>query len=69
MPKSVSKAKDSRGVWVTKVVPTKFRIGTRKHGKSAHMMSTEDLMQVVLDDNKSKWHASAIQVINLRTNV
>jgi hypothetical protein len=66
MPKSVKKVKDGN-IWRREVVATKFRIGTRKSGKSAHLMSNEDLEAVLADKNKSKWHNSARAVLALRT--
>ncbi len=48
------------------VIRSKFRIGSRKGGKSALFMSTEDLQKVLADNKKSKFHPNARHVLNLR---
>jgi len=62
MPKSVRKVKkDNR--WIRVIVPTKFRIGTRKGGTSAQLMSKDQLQEVLLDPSKSKYHSKARTVL------
>jgi len=46
-------------------VPSKFRIGTRKAGKSAHLMSTQALLDVLAGPHK-KNAKNAKQVLELR---
>ena len=62
MPKSVRKVKKD-GYWTKVIVPTKFRIGTRKAGTSANLMSTEKLEQVLTDNSLSKYHDNARVVL------
>lgn len=62
MPKSVRKVKKD-GVWKTIVVPTKFRIGTRKNGTSANLMSNDALMQVLANKDQGKYWKCAKAVL------
>ena len=47
-------------------VKRKLRIGTRKSGTAANMMSTEALKEVLNTDSKSKWHKNARTVLSQR---
>ena len=60
MPKR-KEVKKVDGVVYRKKVAHKFRIGTRKSGKSAHKMSNEELMAVT-----GKHKHKAIKVLALR---
>ena len=66
MPKSVRKVKKD-GYWTRVVVPTKFRIGTRKGGKSANLMSDEALIQVLANKDQAKYWNSARAVLGNRS--
>ncbi len=50
-------------------VQRKLRIGTRKGGVSAFLMKTKDLVAVLADKSKAKYHANAITVLKNRTNL
>lgn len=63
MPKSVRKVKNRDGYWERIKVATKHRIGTRKNGKSANLMSCEELDKVLLDKNLAKYHNKARAVL------
>ena len=65
MPKSTKVTKID-GVIHRQTVPMKLRIGTRKHGKSAHAMSNADLQAVLESTNKRKWHPHARTVLAAR---
>lgn len=47
-------------------VSSKFRIGTREDGKSAHFMPTADLKDVLSNKNKQRYVPSALAVLKLR---
>lgn len=64
MPKSVKKVKVGQE-WHRMTVPTKFRIGTHKGGKSANLMSNEELEKVLADKNQAKhWNKAQAVLIN-----
>jgi len=65
MPKMKRRAKGARASSAT-VIRSKFRIGTRKGGKSALQMSSDDLKAVLNDTNKTKFHSNAISVLRMR---
>jgi len=46
--------------------PNKFRIGTRKNGVSAHMMSSAALQEVIANKDKAKYHKNARTVLAIR---
>ncbi len=48
------------------ITPTKFKIGNRKTGKSANLMSNSALKSVLEDATRSKWHNNARAVLTLR---
>lgn len=50
---------------VMKPVQPKFRIGPRKSG-SAHLMSNDDLLQIITDPNQTRYAPKAKQVLKLR---
>jgi len=62
MPKNRKKVKVDNRI-VTIKIPAKNRIGTRKGGISANLMSNESLMDVITDPNKSKWYHIARTVL------
>ena len=59
MPKSIRKIKKD-GYWTKVVVPTKFRIGTRKGGKSANLMSDAALIAVIATNSKDSNKARTV---------
>ncbi len=65
MPKNRKVVKVDGATKVIKV-PAKLRIGTRKSGTSASMMSTKRLMEVLEDKNLKRYHNNAQSVINSR---
>lgn len=65
MPKTRKRTKIDNRIIVTKI-PAKHRIGTRKSGTSANLMSNEALMDVITDPNKSKWAKIAYDVLRNR---
>jgi len=65
MPKSRKKVKDGNRI-ITSIVPTKFRVGNRKSGVSAHTMSTSSLVAALEDKNKSKYRNSINAVLATR---
>lgn len=66
MPKNVSTTKTASGATVKRRPYHKFRIGTRKSGKSALMMSNDELKDVLNDKNKKRYHSKAAQVLKAR---
>ena len=66
MPKNRVTKKSNTGAVSHFRPSTKLRIGTRKSGKSAFLMSTEDLVKVIEDKNKTRYHAKAKTVLSLR---
>lgn len=58
MPKSIQTKKIDGRVIKFKIA-TKKKIGTRENGVSANLMSSKDLIAVLADPNKSKWHNNA----------
>ena len=66
MPKQKKTWKDASGAIHKQKVCTKFRIGTRKSGKSALLMSDEELLAVLDDKNKKRYHAKALTVLGKR---
>lgn len=50
MPKSIKKVRNSDGYWERIKTGTKHRIGTRKGGKSANLMSSSDLEKITGKD-------------------
>jgi len=65
MPKS-RKVTKKDGVIHKQDVATKFKIGNRKTGTAAHLMSTAQLEAVIEDDNRKKFHNKARQVLAKR---
>jgi len=65
MPKNRKVIKTPLGV--TKLnAPRKFRIGNRKGGLSAHVMSTAKLMDVATNPDMKGDHSNAMTVLRLR---
>jgi len=62
MPKNRKRTKVDNRIVVTKI-PAKHRIGTRKSGISANLMSNDALMDVITDPNKSKWYHIAQNIL------
>ncbi len=46
--------------------PNKFRIGTRKNGVAAHMMSKDALLDILNRKDKAKFHTNARTVLAAR---
>ena len=65
MPKSRKSDKRDGRVFKSNV-PTKFKIGNRKTGKSAMLMSVKELEAVLEDSNKKKFHNKARAALALR---
>lgn len=64
MPKSVKKVKVGQE-WHRVTVPTKFRIGTRKGGKSANLMSDDELVKVLANKDQAKhWNKARAVLAN-----
>lgn len=68
MPKSVKKVKVGQE-WQRVTVATKHRIGTRKGGKSANLMSSQELYDVIDNKNMAKHHNKARAVLVNRNAV
>ena len=66
MPKNRKASKTASGAIVKNRPPHKFRIGTRKSGTSALVMSSKALLEVLTDSNKKKWRTNAIEVLKMR---
>lgn len=47
-------------------VKRKFRIGNRKGGVAAEQMSTQDLIAVLANESKRKYHKNAAAVLRTR---
>lgn len=47
-------------------VPMKFRIGTRKSGKSGFLMTNKELLDVLESKDKKRWHNNARSVLAIR---
>ena len=58
MPKSRKVTKVDGRTVVTNA-PTKLRIGSRKGGKSANLMSKDELEKVLADSGKKRYHDKA----------
>ena len=65
MPKS-NKVVKHDGRQFKQRVATKFKIGNRKTGTSANLMSTADLEKVLEDKNKKKFHNKVRAVLAKR---
>ena len=65
MPKARKRTKTGQVVKVSNVL-RKFRIGNRKSGVAAESMSTVDLIKVLADKTKSKFHKNAAIVLRTR---
>lgn len=66
MPKNVSRVKTKDGAIIVKRPTSKFRIGNRKGGKSALLMTNQQLMDVLKDPNKKRYHHKARAVLAAR---
>lgn len=66
MPKNRTRTKTASGGIIHSRPCSKFRIGTRKSGKSALLMSTEDLQALLQDEGKRRYFAKAVAVLKLR---
>lgn len=47
----------------------KYRIGNRKSGVPANSLSTKQLLAILSDSGKSKYHANAVAVLKNRNNI
>ena len=65
MPKN-SKVEKRDGRVIRTRVPHKHRIGSRKSGVSASMMSNDQLYDVLNNVDKKKWHHIAYTVLGNR---
>ncbi len=66
MPKNRTRTKSSTGAIIHSRPCSKFRIGTRKSGKSALLMSTDELRAVLADGTKRRYFAKVIAVLKMR---
>lgn len=66
MPKNISRVKTANGAVVMKRPCSKFRIGSRKGGKSALLMTSDELKDVLNDQSKKRYHAKAVAVLRMR---
>lgn len=46
--------------------PRKFRIGSRKGGKSAHVMSSKELRDILKDEDRKRDRSNATAILRLR---
>lgn len=69
MPKSIKKVRNSDGYWERIKTGTKHRIGTRKGGKSANLMSSQELYDLIDHKNMTKYHNKARTVLKNRYHV
>jgi hypothetical protein len=65
MPKNNKTIKHDGRLFKQKVSAT-HRIGTRKGGTSAHKMSNSALLEVLNNNDQSKFHPDASAVLKLR---
>jgi len=65
MPKLRKRIKKGQ-VFKKENVLRKFRIGNRKGGIAAEQMSTADLIAVLANENKTKYHKNAAIVLKTR---
>ena len=65
MPKQRARIKKGQVIKKSNVL-RKFRIGNRKNGVAAERMATVDLIKVLADKNKSKFHKNAAIVLRTR---
>lgn len=63
MPKNVSVSKTQSGRIIKSRPAHKMRIGTRSSGKSALVMSNKELIDVLDDKNKKRYHNKARKVL------
>ena len=54
--------------WNT-ISSSKFRIGTRKAGVPANSLPTKQLLAIVSDSGKAKYHSKAYAVLKKRKNI
>ena len=65
MPKARKRTKKGQVIKVSNV-SRKFRIGNRKSGVAAERMSTTDLIAVLANTSKRRYHKNAVAVLNTR---
>lgn len=65
MPKDIVKTKKDNRIFRFKP-PRKFKIGGRKGGVSAYTMSSDDLIAVLKNPGKSRYHTNARTVLSSR---
>ncbi len=66
MPKNVKSEKVGNNCMKRTTPPSKMRIGTRKNGKSANLMSNVDLLATLEDANLKRSHSKARAVLTAR---
>jgi len=66
MPKNRKVEKNKEGVVKMSIPKSKLRIGNRKSGRSAFLMSTEELKNVLAKDDYKKYHQKARTVLRQR---
>lgn len=66
MPKQRKRIKKGQEVQKQNVL-RKFRTGNRKCGVAAKQMSTTDLIAVLANENKTKYHKNAAIVLRTRS--
>jgi hypothetical protein len=65
MPKNRKAIKTSQAIVMVNT-PNKFRIGTRKAGKSAHTMSNKELKAILKNVDMKNSYSNAVAVLKLR---
>ena len=66
MPKNKVRTKTATGAVIHSRACSKFRIGTRKSGKSAVLMSNEAWLAVLANEGQRRYFAKAGAVLKLR---
>jgi len=66
MPKNISFSKTPTGAVIRHRPSPKFRIGTRKGGKAASLMTNDELKGVINDKNRKRYHSNAATVLTNR---
>lgn len=66
MPKAKVRVKGAVRNTLARVIRSKFRIGGRKSGKSANLMSTADLVEAYGKDQNTKFKGNIMTVLRNR---
>jgi hypothetical protein len=63
MPKDIVQRKAKGNVYRDKPIGRKLKIGSRKAGKPGHTLSNADLLAVLENADKKRYHANARTVL------